>query len=157
MTNEPFYAIYQIVISNICKEDTLLTMGPLDGHFYLVNKISEEKINNQGLNQSWQLSSVFIVSRIVRYDVVVSVVVHCVWVCVFSSGSSVLQLPAWGQGALCEQPRREIPHQTAAPSAPASRQWGESPNWSPSPNTFIHPSIHKSIPPFFPSFRAIER
>lgn len=59
------------------------------------------------------------------------------------SGSSVLQLPAWGQGALREQPRGEIQDQTAAQSAPAPRQWGES-KQMPSPTTF-HASIHPSI------------
>lgn len=89
---------------------------------------------------------------------VVVVLRHSDPLSVSCSGSSVLQLPAWGQGALCEQPRREIPHQTAAPSAPAPRQWGESPNWPPPPppplsiHPSILPSINLSIPPSLPTF-----
>ena len=41
------------------------------------------------------------------------------------SGASVLRFSTWGQGAVCEQPRREAPHQTAdSPAAPA-RQRGD--------------------------------
>lgn len=62
------------------------------------------------------------------------------------AGSSLLQLPAWGQGALREQPRREVPHQTAAPPAPASRQWGESPDRPARPPPYLRPSIYPPLP-----------
>jgi len=74
-------------------------------------------------------------------------------ICLISPpGPAVLLLPTWGQSPLCEQPRGEIPHQTAPVPAPSSWQWGEFIETKTS-RSFI--SSHES-PYCFPSIAAAQ-